>query len=91
MFSKIRQSISAREAFDLVKADLRAVEQEIGIESVASVEAITTINQYLQSGGGKRLRPALLLLCNRLFGPSNDCARQVSGRRRNDPHRNAGA
>ena len=57
MFSKIRQSISAREAFELVKADLELVEREISVESVASNHAITTINQYLQSGGGKRLRP----------------------------------
>ena len=44
----------------------------------ASVEAITTINQYLQAGGGKRLRPTLLLLINRLFGPSTDCARRLA-------------
>jgi octaprenyl-diphosphate synthase len=78
MFSKIRQSISAREAFDLVSADLREVEREISVESVASVEAITTINQYLQAGGGKRLRPALLLLCSRLFGPPTELARRLA-------------
>jgi octaprenyl-diphosphate synthase len=78
MFSKIRQSISARDAFELVKPDLDLVEREISVESVASIQAITTINQYLQAGGGKRLRPALLLLCNRLFGPSNDCARRLA-------------
>jgi octaprenyl-diphosphate synthase len=78
MFSKIRQSISAREAFELVKSDLELVEREISVESVASNHAITTINQYLQSGGGKRLRPALLLLCNRLFGPSDDVARRLA-------------
>ena len=78
MLSKIRQSIAAREAFDLVQADLREVEREISAESVASVEAITTINQYLQAGGGKRLRPALLLMCNRLLGPSTDCARRLA-------------
>jgi len=78
MFSKIRRSLSAREAFELVQADLREVEREISVESVASVEAITTINQYLQAGGGKRLRPALLLLCNRLFGPATDCARRLA-------------
>lgn len=78
MFTKIRQSITAREAFDLVKADLSEVEREISVESVASVEAITTINQYLQAGGGKRLRPALLLLSNRLFGPATDCARRLA-------------
>jgi octaprenyl-diphosphate synthase len=78
MFSKIQHSITAREAFNLVASDLREVEREIGIESIASVEAITTINQYLQSGGGKRLRPTLLLLVNRLFGSSNDCARSLA-------------
>ncbi len=78
MFSKLRQSITAREAFELVEQDLRAVEREISVESVASVEAITTINQYLQAGGGKRLRPALLLLTSRLFGPSTDCARRLA-------------
>ncbi|MBV8550644.1 MAG: polyprenyl synthetase family protein [Acidobacteriaceae bacterium] len=78
MFSKIRQSTTAREAFDLVKSDLQDVEREISVESVASVEAITTINQYLQAGGGKRLRPALLLLCARLFAPPNDCARRLA-------------
>lgn len=78
MFSKIRQSLTAREAFALVQADLQEVEREIGVESVASVEAITTINQYLQAGGGKRLRPALLLLVNRLFGPATDCARRLA-------------
>jgi len=78
MFSKIRQSLAAREAFELVKTDLLQVEREIGVESAASVETVTAINQYLQAGGGKRLRPALLLLCNRLFGPSTECARQLA-------------
>ncbi len=78
MFSKIRQSLSAREAFDLVQSDLLQVEREISVESIASLDAITTINQYLQAGGGKRLRPALLLLCNRLVGPPTECARRLA-------------
>ena len=78
MFSKIQQSITAREAFELVKSDLLAVEREISVESIASLDTITTINQYLQAGGGKRLRPALLLLCTRLFGPSTECARTLA-------------
>jgi octaprenyl-diphosphate synthase len=78
MLSKIRQNITAYDAFELVQADLQEVEREIGIESVASVDAITTINQYLQAGGGKRLRPALLLLCTRLFGQPTACARRLA-------------
>src|SRR6185437_16224283 len=60
MFSKIRQSVLGHEISELVQLDLAMVEREIGVESVASIEAITTINQYLQAGGGKRLRPVLL-------------------------------
>jgi octaprenyl-diphosphate synthase len=70
-FGKIGQTLSALEIFDLVRADLAKVEREIGLESVASVEAINYINQYLQSGGGKRLRPVLVLLSGRLFGEVN--------------------
>jgi octaprenyl-diphosphate synthase len=78
MFSKIRQSVLAHEIIELVRSDLTSVEREIGSESVASVEAITTINQYLHAGGGKRLRPILLLLTSKLFGPSNDSARRLA-------------
>jgi octaprenyl-diphosphate synthase len=69
-FGKIGQTLSALEIFDLVRTDLEKVEREIGLESVASVEAINYINQYLQ-GGGKRLRPILVLLSGRLFGEVN--------------------
>ena len=65
------EALSALEIFDLVRADLANVEREIGLESVASVEAVNYINQYLQSGGGKRLRPILVLLSGRLFGEVN--------------------
>src|SRR5512141_47382 len=70
-FGKIGQTLSALEIFDLVRADLEKVEREIGLESVASVEAINYINQYLQSGGGKRLRPMLVLLSGRMLGDAN--------------------
>src|SRR5665213_690727 len=70
-FGKIGQTLSALEVFDLVSADLEKVEREIGLESVASVEAINYINQYLQAGGGKRLRPILVLLSGRMLGDAN--------------------
>jgi octaprenyl-diphosphate synthase len=65
------RSLTALEIFDLVRQDLDQVEREIGLEAVASVDAVTYIGQYLQSGGGKRLRPILVLLCGKLFGESN--------------------
>jgi octaprenyl-diphosphate synthase len=68
---KIGRSLTAIEIFDLLRSDLAQVEREIGLESVASIEAVTYIGQYLQSGGGKRLRPMLVLLCGKLLGETN--------------------
>jgi octaprenyl-diphosphate synthase len=73
-FSKLRQSLTAREILDLVQDDLRKVEREISLESMASVSAVTTIGKYLSSNGGKRLRPILLLLSCKLVGNSGDSA-----------------
>ncbi len=90
-FGKLGQTLTAREILDLVQADLEQVEREIGLESVASVDAVTTIGQYLQSGGGKRLRPILVLLCRALVG-RRQRRRHPHGRGGgDDPHRDAGA
>src|SRR4030088_3443950 len=70
--SKLGQTLTAREILDLVKDDLERVEREINLESVASVDAVTTIARYLQSGGGKRLRPILVLLASKLVGGVTD-------------------
>ncbi|HLJ45152.1 MAG TPA: polyprenyl synthetase family protein [Bryobacteraceae bacterium] len=74
MAFKLGQSLSAREIIELVHDDLQRVEREINLESVASVEVVTTISRYLQNGGGKRLRPILLLLSSRLAGRFNDAS-----------------
>jgi octaprenyl-diphosphate synthase len=65
---KLGQALTAREIFDLIQEELAEVEKHISAESVASVDAVTAIGQYLQSSGGKRLRPALLLICAKLAG-----------------------
>jgi len=74
---KLGQALSAREIFDLIQDDLDQVEKKISAESVASVDAVTAIGQYLQSAGGKRLRPTLLLLAARLAGQGNGTAIQL--------------
>lgn len=51
-----------KEIFELVRDDLALVEREIGAQNGAAVEPVSEIASYLQEGGGKRLRPALLLL-----------------------------
>ncbi|MGH9354191.1 MAG: polyprenyl synthetase family protein [Terriglobia bacterium] len=59
---------TGKEIFDLVKADLAKVEREFCQQSVSTVRPITEIGQYLQFSGGKRLRPALVLLSSKLCG-----------------------
>ncbi len=65
---KIQQLLARQEIFHLIRDDLTRVEKEIRTDSISSVDAITAIGQYLHASGGKRLRPALLLLCARACG-----------------------
>jgi octaprenyl-diphosphate synthase len=65
---------SAKEVFDLLRDDLAAIEREFGRDTVSSVRAITDIGEHLRAGGGKRLRPALLLLGAKLFPHSERSA-----------------
>jgi octaprenyl-diphosphate synthase len=58
---------TAKEVFDLLRDDLAAIEREFGRDTVSGVRAITDIGEHLRAGGGKRLRPALLLLAAKLF------------------------
>jgi len=51
----------------LLRDDLAAIEREFGRDTVSNVRAITEIGEYLRAGGGKRIRPALLLLSAKLF------------------------
>jgi octaprenyl-diphosphate synthase len=74
---KLGQALTTREIFDLIQDDLERVEKKITAESVASVDAVTAIGQYLQSSGGKRLRPALLLMSAKLAGECGPTAIQL--------------
>jgi octaprenyl-diphosphate synthase len=48
--------------FDLIRDDLARVEDEIAAQNIAAIQPVAEISSYLREGGGKRLRPALLLL-----------------------------
>ncbi len=65
---KVIALLTAREIFDLVRDDLVLVEQELARQTSASFEPVSEITSYLLGGGGKRLRPALLLLSARYAG-----------------------
>jgi octaprenyl-diphosphate synthase len=45
-----------------------AIEQELGRDAASGVSTITEIAEYLRAGGGKRIRPTLLLLASHALG-----------------------
>jgi octaprenyl-diphosphate synthase len=53
---------TASEVIDLLRDDLAAIELEFAEQSHSPVAVITDIAEYLIAGGGKRIRPLLLLL-----------------------------
>ena len=59
---------TAKEVFDLLRDDLLAIEKEFATQSSSSVQVVTEISSYLMAGGGKRIRPMLLLLSAKALG-----------------------
>jgi octaprenyl-diphosphate synthase len=58
----------AKGIFDLVRDDLALVEQEIAAQNGGAIDPVIEITSYLREGGGKRMRPALLLLSSSACG-----------------------
>jgi octaprenyl-diphosphate synthase len=63
---------TAAEVFDLLRDDLAAVEREFALQSKSQVAVVADIAGYLITGGGKRLRPLLLLLAAKSLGSKSD-------------------
>ena len=68
------QAMTRAEIIDLVAKDLERVEEAMGADTICSITAVRAISQYLQEGGGKRLRPSLLLLSTKLCGYQGEAA-----------------
>jgi octaprenyl-diphosphate synthase len=60
--------LTVKEIFDLVRDDLVLVEEELARQSETAFPPVSEITAYLLGGGGKRLRPALLLLSASVAG-----------------------
>jgi len=60
--------------FEPIRADLELVDREFARQVESQVELIPTIGRYIQSSGGKRVRPAVLLMASRLGGYTGDRA-----------------
>lgn len=66
----VQQSVplDLAQIFDPIREDLEAVEREFARQVESRVRVIPEIGRYIQKSGGKRVRPALLLLAARLGG-----------------------
>ncbi len=70
--------LSKAEMFSLVAADLRRVERVIALDTICCEDVITSISRHLNASGGKRLRPALVLLSSRACGEYGDAPVRIA-------------
>ena len=63
---------TATEVVDLLRDDLSAIEREFTRQSESPVQVVTDIAEYLIAGGGKRIRPLLLLLSAKALGSDSE-------------------
>ena len=69
-----KSSLDLSQIFDPIRTDLEKVDYEFGRHVESQVELIPTIGKYIQTSGGKRMRPAVLLMAARLSGYQGDRA-----------------
>ncbi len=69
-----KSSLDLSQIFDPIRADLEKVDREFGRHVQSQVDLIPKIGQYIQTSGGKRMRPAVLLMASRLCGYGGDRA-----------------
>lgn len=64
MFAAIKKerAVVGKKIFDLVKPEMTLVEKEFERQAQSNIQVISYLGEYLRASGGKRVRPALLLL-----------------------------
>jgi octaprenyl-diphosphate synthase len=65
---KINPQLAAQKIFDLIKSEMALVEDEFERQASSNIQVINYLGDYLRASGGKRVRPALLLLSNFAVG-----------------------
>ena len=58
----------ARNAFVLIADEMQLVEKELARQLSSQIQIVDFLGEYIRSAGGKRIRPALLMLSNRSLG-----------------------
>jgi len=69
---RVKKSASSTLAYQLVMERLKLVEEEIVRASHSEVALVRRLAEYLHHAGGKRLRPAMVLLCAQACGYEGD-------------------
>src|SRR5215831_3295645 len=69
-----KSSLALAQIFEPIRDDLEHVDREFGRHVESQVDLIPKIGKYIQTSGGKRIRPALLLMASRLSGYRGDRA-----------------
>ena len=67
-----KSSLDISQIFEPIRADLEQVDREFGRHVQSQVDLIPKIGRYIQTSGGKRMRPAVLLMAARLSGYTGD-------------------
>jgi octaprenyl-diphosphate synthase len=67
-------SLGLAQIFEPIRDDLRKVDEEFARHVESRVALIPQIGKYIQASGGKRVRPAVLLMAARLCGYTGDRA-----------------
>lgn len=65
---KSQAAVNLAQIFESISEDLEKVEREFARHVESRVELIPQIGRYIQHSGGKRVRPAVLLMAARLGG-----------------------
>ena len=69
-----KSPLALAQIFEPIRADLERVDREFAQHVQSQVDLIPKIGQYIQTSGGKRVRPAVLLMAARLSGYQGDRA-----------------
>src|SRR4028119_1204862 len=65
---KLNPQTAAKKIFSLIKTEINLVEAEFERQASSNIQVINYLGDYVRASGGKRVRPALLLLANLAVG-----------------------
>lgn len=68
---------TARKIFDLIRPEMALVEAEFETQARSNIRVIDYLGDYLRASGGKRVRPALLILSTYAAGGKGDEPRVI--------------